>query len=120
MVPCSPPPTQRGYDRRIFHLPGIFTPHSRYTTAEKSMVHSKFTFIVLTCLGGLYAQIEPAVGSWQTWVLSSGNQMRLPAPPDAKSTAAELQWLKEFTASADDTAKAQVAYWDAGSPAYRW
>ena len=84
------------------------------------MVHSKFTFIVLTFLGGLYAQVEPTAGKWQTWVLSSGSQMRLAAPPDAASTAAELQWLKAFTASANDAAKAQIAYWDAGPPAYRW
>lgn len=84
------------------------------------MVHSKITLVLVTCLGALYAQIEPTAGKWQTWVLSSGNQMRLPAPPDATSTAAELQWLKAFTASADDMAKAQVGYWDAGSPAYRW
>lgn len=84
------------------------------------MVHSKFTFIALACIGGLYAQVEPTAGQWQTYVLSSGNQMRLPAPPDSAVTAAELQWLKAFVAGADDVAKAQVAYWDAGSPGYRW
>src|SRR5207247_7685930 len=56
----------------------------------------------------------------QTWILSSGNQMRLAAPPGADDTAAELASLKQIMASADGAARAQVAYWNAGSPAYRW
>lgn len=84
------------------------------------MTQSRYTVIALTLVGAAFAQIEPNAGTWPTWVLSSGMQMRLPAPPDPDSTAAELVWLKAFTASADDAAKAQVSYWDAGSPAYRW
>lgn len=26
-------------------------------------------------------QIEPSAGAWQTWLLKSGDQFRLPAPP---------------------------------------
>lgn len=77
-------------------------------------------FLALICATGVQAQVEPKAGSWQTWVLASGSQMRLPAPPGDSDTAAELQWLKSFTASADDSAKAQIAYWGAGSPGYRW
>ena len=86
------------------------------------MLSSKITFIVsvLVPFGSLLAQVEPNAGNWQTWILSSGNQMRLAAPPGDADTATELQSLKQIMASADDAAKAQVAYWDAGSPAYRW
>jgi membrane-associated phospholipid phosphatase len=86
------------------------------------MFSSKISFIVsvLVPFGSLLAQVEPNAGNWQTWILSSGNQMRLPAPPGDADTAAELQPLKELMASADDAAKAQVTYWDAGPPAYRW
>jgi membrane-associated phospholipid phosphatase len=86
------------------------------------MFTSKIRIIVsvLVPFGSLLAQVEPNAGNWQTWVLSSGNQMRLAAPPGAADTAAELQSLKQVMASADDAAKAQVAYWDAGPPAYRW
>jgi hypothetical protein len=28
------------------------------------------------------AQVEPNAGKWKTWVLSSGDQLRLPPPPD--------------------------------------
>ena len=86
------------------------------------MFTSKISFIisVLVPFGSLVAQVEPNAGNWQTWVLSSGNQMRLSAPPGGADTAAELQSLKQIMANADDAAKAQVTYWDAGSPAYRW
>ena len=39
-------------------------------------------------------QIEPNAGSWKTWVISSGKDFRVPPPPDAGSTLAELAWLK--------------------------
>ena len=86
------------------------------------MALSKTTFVVsvLIPFGSLFAQVEPNAGNWRTWILSSGNQMRLPAPPGDADTATELQSLKQIMASADDVARAQVAYWDAGSPAYRW
>jgi len=87
------------------------------------MRNSKINLIVsvLVPFGSLFAQVEPNAGNWQTWILSSGNQMRLAAPPsDAAATAAEAQSLKQIMASGDDGDRAQVAYWDAGSPAYRW
>ena len=86
------------------------------------MLSSKIRFIVsvLVPFGSLLAQVEPNAGNWQTWIVSSGNQMRLTAPPGDADTAAELQSLKQIMASADDAARAQVTYWDAGPPAYRW
>ena len=44
----------------------------------------------LTLGGALAAHAEPgeSPGDWQTWVLSSGAQFRLP-PPEAGSTEAE-------------------------------
>src|SRR2546427_9174636 len=86
------------------------------------MISSKVSFIVslLVSFSNLFAQVEPNAGNWQTWILSSGNQMRLAAPPGDADTAAERQSLKQIMTTADDAAKAQVAYWDAGPPAYRW
>ena len=63
--------------------------------------------------------IEPNAGKWNTWILRSGSELRIP-PPDVGGTAGELQWLKSFISSADANARDQVAYWDAGSPGYRW
>lgn len=78
-------------------------------------------FLMLSA-SSLFAQIEPQAGAWKTWVLSAGNQMRVPAPPSGGDSAAELQWLKDFMSSnsGSDAARSQIEYWDAGSPGYRW
>jgi len=72
--------------------------------------------------GGALAQeqIEPLAGTWKTWTLQSGRELRLPAPPNRSATEDEIAWLKSFMASADANAWSQVNYWDAGSPGMRW
>jgi membrane-associated phospholipid phosphatase len=74
----------------------------------------------LTLASNLPAQIEPNAGQWKTWVIGSGSALRLPAPPDAAGTAAEIQGLKESLAKRDQAALAQIHFWDAGAPGYRW
>ena len=64
--------------------------------------------------------IEPRAGTWKPWVLKSGSELRLPAPPDAAATEVELAELRALAARRDDDALAQIRYWDAGSAAYRW
>lgn len=64
--------------------------------------------------------IEPRAGEWGTWLLSSIDDVRPTPPPDATATRAEIAQLKELAAARDADAAAQVAYWDAGSPSYRW
>jgi len=74
----------------------------------------------LTLASNLPAQIEPNAGQWKTWVIGSGSALRLPAPPDAAGTAAEIQGLKSSLAKRDQAALAQIHFWDAGAPGYRW
>src|SRR5580765_4687883 len=74
----------------------------------------------LALAGTLCAQVEPNAGQWKTWVISSGNALRLPAPPDAASTAAEVERVKESAAGRTQADLRQVQYWDAGPPGYRW
>jgi len=64
--------------------------------------------------------IEPRAGTWKTWVLASGSELRLPAPPDAETTKAELAEIRSLAAKRDSAALTRIRYWDAGSPAYRW
>lgn len=64
--------------------------------------------------------IEPSAADWGTWVLSSSEELRPAAPPDTAATASELAAMTSLMASEDDVAKDLVAYWDAGSPSYRW
>src|SRR5215469_9245353 len=42
------------------------------------------------------AQVEPQAGNWKTWVLTGGNQLRLPPPPNEAETRAEIAQLKEI------------------------
>jgi membrane-associated phospholipid phosphatase len=72
----------------------------------------------MTCV--LSAQVEPGAGKWKTWVIPSGSSLRLPAPPDDQITATELQWVKECVPQRDQAALANIRFWDAGSPGYRW
>jgi membrane-associated phospholipid phosphatase len=65
-------------------------------------------------------QVEPGAGQWKTWLLTSGSQLRRPAPPDRAATKAELKQLKALVSQRDSAALDQIAYWDSGAPAYRW
>jgi membrane-associated phospholipid phosphatase len=64
--------------------------------------------------------VEPQAGTWKTWVLTSGSQLRLPAPPDAAATQAELAQLRALATQRDAAALEKVAYWDLGAPTMRW
>lgn len=64
--------------------------------------------------------IEPEAANWGTWVLSSSDELRPDAPPNAEATAAELAQLQEMVASVDDDIRASIDYWNAGAPNYRW
>lgn len=65
-------------------------------------------------------QIEPEAGTWGTWVLTSPDEVAPPAPPDAAATAAEVDELIQLASERNAEAEAQVSYWNAGAPSYRW
>ena len=68
----------------------------------------------------LCAQVEPAAGTWRTWVVPSAAQIRLAAPPNAATSTAEIQTIKTLMSEATPDIRNQVAFWDAGPPGYRW
>jgi membrane-associated phospholipid phosphatase len=83
--------------------------------------------ILILSLSGLLTQaafpqhqVEPSAGTWKTWILRSGNELRLPPPPGPAETRAEIRWLKDFMAQPDPQAAGQIAFWDAGAPPLRW
>ena len=55
--------------------------------------------------------IEPLAGTWKTWVLKSGSELRPPAPPayDSAQKMAELSEIKTFTRTFTTNQKAM--YW---------
>lgn len=65
-------------------------------------------------------QVEPTAGTWKTWAISSGKEFRVPPPPNAAGTTAELAWLKTFTQVRDSRTDDQIRFWNAGPPSYRW
>src|SRR5437870_5654418 len=65
-------------------------------------------------------QIEPDAGQWRTWVISSGKDLRVAPPPRARDTRAELKTLVELTRHRTASDESQIAFWNAGAPAYRW
>ena len=79
--------------------------------------------VVLLSAGCAFAQpglIEPDAGTWKTWVIPSGKDFRVPPPPDASATAAELVEVQKLVGQADGGIAARIRFWDAGSPGYRW
>ncbi len=66
------------------------------------------------------ASTDRNAGQWRTWVLASGQELRLPPPPDAAATAAELQQLRSFASQRDAKMQERIRYWDFWSPSYRW
>jgi hypothetical protein len=66
------------------------------------------------------SQIEPQAGRWKTWVLSSGSQFRLPAPPDGLAQEVEVRNLITRAGRRDAATLNTISFWDSGPPGYRW
>ena len=75
---------------------------------------------VVTAAHAADEQIESKAGTWKTWVISSGREFRVAAPPNDAATSAELGELKSLANKRDATAKDLIAYWNVGPPSYRW
>src|SRR5207237_9199302 len=94
---------------------------------EETQMTAQKLLVVLTCAAlplPLQVQadgsIEPNAGNWRTWVISSGRDYRVPPPRGHAETQAELRALADLVSHNDAQAQQQIAFWDAGAPAYRW
>jgi len=93
-------------------------------------VHYHMVLVLVSCLlaGSVVTAaaqraagpIEPDAGGWHTWVLASGQALRLAPPPDAQATATELHELRTLAGQRDAAALERIRYWDFWSPAHRW
>jgi len=82
------------------------------------------SLLALLITGDLSAQtnrqIEPNAGSWRTWIISSAKDYRVSPPPGPAETSTELRALADLMRFNNAQTNQQIAFWDAGSPAYRW
>jgi len=58
--------------------------------------------------------------NWKTILLDSTQKITITAPPDAAKSKAELQIIKQEMNKVDEKKLAEIKYWDAGAPSYRW
>jgi len=89
---------------------------------DKSMSIAERVGMLLLCVAPVCAQsLEPKAGTWKTWVISSAKDFRVPPPPDAATTRAELAWIRDVAVTTTNKSIVDsVAFWSAGAPAYRW
>src|SRR5262245_16512654 len=66
------------------------------------------------------ARAAEGQAAWKTWGLGSGQQHRVPPPPDRATTDKELGDLARLATARDSAALDRIAYWDTGAPSYRW
>src|SRR4051794_7752286 len=86
------------------------------------MVTSKLMSMFVSIAAALPLQslsagpVEPNAGNWKTWVISSGRDYRVPPPPGAADTQAELRALADLVSRNDATTEAHIF---SGMPVHR-
>lgn len=63
-------------------------------------------------------RLNQRAGNWKTYVIGSGDEIRVAPPPDQDGTASEIEMLRSL--DSDPIVREQVKYWNAGAPSYRW
>jgi hypothetical protein len=96
------------------------TPSAKPLTVRNQAWIKRIVATLFILTSSALAQLEPNAGTWQTWVLSSGQELRLAPPPDAAMTEEELEQLATLAAERDTADLEQIHFWDTGSPGFRW
>jgi membrane-associated phospholipid phosphatase len=83
------------------------------------MKHNFIILFICSLFTGIQlpAQVEPGAGSWKTWFITSGKEHRLAKPSSYKEEIKEIIARQQ---SLDAAGRAQMQYWNAGAPGYRW
>jgi membrane-associated phospholipid phosphatase len=58
--------------------------------------------------------------NWKTWLLDNPDQIKISAPPSDAQSKIELKSIKDKISKLDEKKLAEIKYWDAGAPSYRW
>lgn len=67
-----------------------------------------------------YAPVNYEAANWKTWLLDNPQQITIAAPPSAAQSKAELQSIKTGMRKLKEKKLAEIKYWNAGAPSYRW
>jgi len=81
---------------------------------------NRILIAITVTAGAAFAQDAANAGEWKTWVIASGKDHAVPAPPDAAATRAEFEWLRAASTESDPRIVEQIRFWDSGPPSYRW
>jgi len=63
--------------------------------------------------------LGPAAGTWKTWAVASGRELRPAPPPDSQASKGEIAELHKL-ATQRDKMHDRIVYWDAAAPSSRW
>src|SRR5207245_7977074 len=78
--------------------------------------------VVALPASGEVASDGPKVGQWKTWVLTSGTEIQVPAPPAETSdqTKAELAELRQLQQERSPITNTAIQYYNAVPATQRW
>ena len=85
----------------------------------------QFTLLLFTTFITIHVMAQNAsanydAANWKTWLLDNPQQIIVSAPPNNAQAKTELQSVKQRVGKVDEKKLAEIKYWDAGAPAYRW
>ncbi|MEO6454493.1 MAG: phosphatase PAP2 family protein [Ginsengibacter sp.] len=79
------------------------------------------TTIIAKAQINVYSQsLNYEAANWKTWLLDNEEQIKIVAPPGVAQSKAELQTIKLEMNKLDEKKLAEIKYWNAGAPSYRW
>jgi membrane-associated phospholipid phosphatase len=80
-----------------------------------------FTSILSTAQTSIrQTPVNYEAATWKTWLLENPQSIDIALPSSAAKLQAELKTIKQRISQLDEKTLAEIRYWDAGSPAYRW
>src|SRR5438034_10972235 len=110
------------------HMVNIIKSVLKLKTLIKTIVMKQILLSVITLtalvataqMGSPRQSANYEAANWKTWLLDNPQQITIAASPTVAQSKAELQSVKQKMVSLDEKKLAQIKYWDAGAPSYRW
>jgi len=102
---------------------------NKISTKIKTIIMKQIILSVVITLTAIVATAQTVAlrkpvsyeaANWQTWMLDNPQQITVAAPPAGAQAVVELEVVKDAMQKLDEKKLAQIKYWDAGAPAYRW